>query len=148
MIAADPSMTYNQAMDTWMNVMTALAAIACGAVSLWRPLDELRCRGKNYICCKAQLTRVEKLGRCGMCSVYCYVNDQGQQQEYRDLRGAVLDGEGGTALYARPDVTLYVDRDTGSVVLRGERNGSTAFRLVFGLACLLFGLALLLYGLF
>lgn len=130
-----------------MYVLAALAAIACGAVFLRLPLDELRYRGKKYICCKAQLARVERLGRCGMCGVYHYVDGQGKQREYRDLHGAVLDGEGGTALFARPDVTLYVARDTGRVALRGQWNGSAAFMLVLGLACVLFGLALLLYGL-
>ena len=131
-----------------MFVLAAMAAMACGLTFLRFPLDELRYRGKNYICCKAQLARVEKLGRCGMCGVYRYVDGQGQQREYRDLHGAVLDGEGGAALYARPDVTLYVARDTGRVTQRGQRHGSAGFMLVLGFGCILSGLALLLYGLF
>lgn len=132
-------------MDAWMYVLAALTAIACGMVFLRFPLKKLCHREKAYICCKAQLARVEKLGHCGMCSVYFYVDGQGRQREYRDLQGAALDGK---ALYAQPDVTLYVARDTGKATRQIQRDGSAAFMLVFGLGWVLFGLALLLRGLF
>ncbi|MGN0983032.1 MAG: hypothetical protein ACI4O0_09095 [Candidatus Limivicinus sp.] len=111
-------MTYSQAMNMYVYVLAALTAIACGSAFLRFHLRKLRHQEKNYICCQAQLARVEKLGRCGMCGVYLYVDGQGQQREYRDLHGTVLDGEGGASLYARPEVTLYVARDSGRVVLR------------------------------
>ena len=124
-----------------MYVLAALTAIACGAVFLQFSLEKLRRREKAYICCKAQLARVEKLGRCGMCGVYLYMDGQGQQWEYRDLHGAALNE---TALCAQPVVTLYVARDTGKTMRQMPRNGSAGFMLFFGLGCVLLGLILLL----
>ena len=132
-------------MDTWMYGLAALAALACGVAFLRSPLKQLCRREKAYICCKAQLARVEKLGRCGMCGVYLYVDGQGQQREYRDLHGTALNG---TVLCAQPDVTLYVARDTGRATRQARRNGSAVFMLALGLCCVLFAMALLLYGLF
>ena len=128
-----------------MYVLAALTAIACGAFFLQFSLEKLCRRGKAYICCKAQLARVEKLGRCGMCGVYLYVDGQGRQREYRDLHGTALNG---TALCAQPDVTLYVARDTGRATRQARRNGPAVFKLALGLCCVLFAMALLLYGLF
>ena len=124
-----------------MYVLAALTAIACGAFFLQFSLEKLCRRGKAYICCKAQLARVEKLGRCGMCGVYLYVDGQGQQREYRDLHGAALNE---TALCAQPVVTLYIARDTGKSMRQMPRNGSAGFMLFFGLGCVLLGLILLL----
>ena len=132
-------------MDAWMYVLAALTAIACGAFFLQFALEKLRRRQNAYICCKAQLARVEKLGRCGMCGVYLYVDGQGRQREYRDLHGTALNG---TALCAQPDVTLYVARDTGRATRQARRNGSAVFMLALGLCCVLFAMALLLYSLF
>ena len=131
-------------MNAWMYVLAALTAIACGAFFLQFSLEKLCRRGKAYICCKAQLARVEKLGRCGMCGVYLYVDGQGQQREYRDLHGAALNE---TALCARPVVTLYVARDTGKTMRQIPRDASANFMLFFGLGCILLGLALPLLGL-
>ena len=131
-------------MDAWIYVLAALTAIACGAVFLHFSLEKLRRREKAYISCKAQLARVEKLGRCGMCGVYLFVYGQGQQREYRDLQGAALNG---TALCARPVVTLYVARDTGKTMRQIPRDASANFMLFFGLGCVLLGLALPLLGL-
>ena len=128
-----------------MYVLAALTAIACGAFFLQFSLEKLCRRGKAYICCKAQLARVEKLGRCGMCGVYLYVDGPGRQREYRDLHGTALNG---TALCAQPDVTLYVARDTGRATRQARRNGPAVFMLALGLCCVLFAMALLLYGLF
>ena len=128
-----------------MYVLAALTAIASGAFFLQFSLEKLCRRGKAYICCKAQLARVEKLGRCGMCGVYLYVDGQGRQREYRDLHGTALNG---TALCAQPDVTLYVARDTGRATRQARRNGPAVFMLALGLYCVLFAMALLLYGLF
>ena len=122
-----------------MYVLAALTAIACGAFFLKFSLEKLRRREKAYICCKAQLARVEKLGRCGMCGVYLYVDGQGQQREYRDLHGAALNE---TALCARSVVTLYVARDTGKTMRQIPRDASANFMLFFGLGCVLLGLAL------
>ena len=124
-----------------MYVLAALTAIACGAFFLQFALEKLRHKEKAYICCKAQLARVEKLGRCGMCGVYLYMDGQGQQREYRDLHGAALNE---TALCAQPVVTLYVARDTGKSMRQMPRNGSAGFMLFFGLGCVLLGLILLL----
>ena len=124
--------------------MAALAAIACGAFFLQFAQEKLCRRQKAYICCKAQLARVEKLGRCGMCGVYLYVDGQGRQREYRDLHGTALNG---TALCAQPDVTLYVARDTGRATRQIKRDASADFMLFFGLGCVLLGLALPLLGL-
>ena len=124
--------------------LAALAAIACGAFFLQFAQEKLCRRQKAYICCKAQLARVEKLGRCGMCGVYLYVDGQGRQREYRDLHGTALNG---TALCAQPDVTLYVARDTGRATRQARRNGSAVFMLALGLCCVLLGLALPLLGL-
>lgn len=124
-----------------MYVLAALTAIACGAFFLKFSLEKLRRREKAYICCKAQLARVEKLGRCGMCGVYLYMDGQGQQREYRDFHGAALNE---TALCAQPVVTLYVARDTGKTMRQMPRNGSAGFMLFFGLGCVLLGLILLL----
>ena len=124
-----------------MYVLAALTAIACGAFFLQFSLEKLRRREKAYICCKAQLARVEKLGRCGMCGVYLYMDGQGQQREFRDLHGAALNE---TALCAQPVVTLYVARDTGKSMRQMPRNGSAGFMLFFGLGCVLLGLILLL----
>ena len=121
--------------------LAALAALACGVAFLRSPLKQLCRREKAYICCKAQLARVEKLGRCGMCGVYLYVDGQGQQREYRDLHGAALNE---TALCAQPVVTLYVARDTGKTMRQMPRNGSAGFMLFFGLGCVLLGMILLL----
>ena len=131
-------------MDTWMYGLAALAALACGVAFLRSPLKQLCRREKAYICHKAQLARVEKLGRCGMCGVYLYVDGQGQQREYRDLHGAALNE---TALCARPVVTLYVARDTGKTMRQIPRDASANFMLFFGLGCVLLGLALPLLGL-
>ena len=131
-------------MDAWIYVLAALTAIACGAVFLHFSLEKLRRREKAYICCKAQLARVEKLGRCGMCGVYLYMDDQGQQREYRDLHGAALHG---TALCAQPVVTLYVARDTGKAIRQIPRDGPADLMLFFGFGCILLGLALPLLGL-
>ena len=128
-----------------MYVLAALTAIACGAFFLQFAQEKLRRRQKAYICCKAQLARVEKLGRCGMCGVYLFVDGQGQQREYRDLHGAALNE---TALCARPVVTLYVARDTGKIMRQIPREGSAGFMLVFGLGWVLFGLTLLLFGVY
>ena len=106
--------------------------------------EKLCRREKAYICCKAQLARVEKLGRCGMCGVYLYVDGQGRQREYRDLHGTALNG---TALCAQPDVTLYVARDTGRATRQIKRDASADFMLFFGLGCVLLGLALPLLAL-
>ena len=127
-----------------MVVLAALTAIACGAFFLQFSLEKLRRREKAYICCKAQLARVEKLGRCGMCGVYLYMDGQGQQREYRDLHGAALNE---TALCARPVVTLYVARDTGKIMRQIPRESSAGFMLFFGLGCVLLGVTLLLFGL-
>ena len=127
-----------------MYVLAALTAIACGAFFLQFSLEKLCRRGKAYICCKAQLARVEKLGRCGMCGVYLYVDGQGRQREYRDLHGAALNE---TALCAQPDVTLYVARDTGRATRQARRNGPAVFMLALGLGCVLLGLAVPLLGL-
>ena len=124
-----------------MYVLAALTAIACGAFFLQFAQEKLCRRQKAYICCKAQLARVEKLGRCGMCGVYLYVDGQGQQREYRDLHGTALNG---TALCAQPDVTLYVARNTGRATRQARRNGSAVFMLALGLCCVLLGLILLL----
>ena len=124
-----------------MYVLAALTAIACGAFFLQFSLEKLCRRGKAYICCKAQLARVEKLGRCGMCGVYLFVDGQGQQ---RDVHGAALNE---TALCARPVVTLYVARDTGKTMRQIPRDASANFMLFFGLSCVLLGLALPLLGL-
>ena len=124
--------------------LAALAALACGVAFLRSPLKQLCRREKAYICCKAQLARVEKLGRCGMCGVYLYVDGQGRQREYRDLHGTALNG---TALCARPVVTLYVARDTGKAMRQIPRDASANFMLFFGLGCVLLGLALPLLGL-
>ena len=134
-------------MDTWMFVLAALTALAGGAFFLWTPLRRLQYRGKNYICYKARLERVERLGYCGMCGVYRYVDSQGQQREYRDLHGAVLNGSGGAALAAPPDVRLYVARNTGRVTQQKQWDGPAIFMLVAGLGCVAFGLALLIYAL-
>ena len=131
-------------MDAWMVVLAALTAIVCGAIFLHFSLGKLRRREKAYICCKAQLARVEKLGRCGMCGVYLFVDDQGQQREYRDFQGAALDG---TALCAQPVMMLYVARDTGKATRQIKRDGSAGFMLLFGLGWVLLGLTLLLFGL-
>ena len=127
-----------------MYVLAALTAIACGVAFLRSPLKQLCRREEAYICCKAQLARVEKLGRCGMCGVYLYVDGQGRQREYRDLHGTALNG---TALCAQPDVTLYVARDTGRATRQIKRDASADFMLFFGLGCVLLGLALPLLGL-
>ena len=124
-----------------MYVLAALTAIACGAFFLQFAQEKLCRRQKAYICCKAQLARVEKLGRCGMCGVYLYVDGQGRQREYRDLHGTALNG---TALCAQPDVTLYVARNTGRATRQARRNGSAVFMLALGLCCVLLGLILLL----
>ena len=131
-------------MDAWMVVLAALTDIVCGAIFLHFSLEKLRRREKAYICCKAQLARVEKLGRCGMCGVYLYVDGQGQQREYRDLHGAALNE---TALCAQPVVTLYVARDTGKAMRQIPRESSAGFMLFFGLGCVLLGVTLLLFGL-
>ena len=128
-------------MNAWMYVLAALTAIASGAFFLQSAQEKLRRRQKAYICCKAQLARVEKLGRCGMCGVYLYVDGQGQQREYRDLHGAALNE---TALCAQPVVTLYVARDTGKSMRQMPRNGSAGFMLFFGFGCVLLGMILLL----
>ena len=124
-----------------MYVLAALTAIACGAFFLQFAQEKLCRRQKAYICCKAQLARVEKLGRCGMCGVYLYVDGQGRQREYRDLHGTALNG---TALCAQPDVTLYVARNTGRATRQARRNGSAVVMLALGLCCVLLGLILLL----
>ena len=129
-------------MDVWIGCSGSLGL---RHVFLRSPLKQLCRREKEYICCKAQLARVEKLGRCGMCGVYLYVDGQGRQREYRDLHGAALNE---TALCAQPDVTLYVARDTGRATQRIKRDGSADLMLFFGLGCVLFAMALLLYGLF
>ena len=131
-------------MDMWLYGLATLAALACGVVFLRSPLKQLCRREKAYICCKAQLARVEKLGRCGMCGVYLYVDGQGRQREYRDLHGTALNG---TALCAQPDVTLYVARDTGRATRQIKRDASADFMLFFDLGCVLLGLALPLLGL-
>ena len=131
-------------MDAWIYVLAALTAIACGTVFLQFSLEKLRRKEKAYICCKAQLARVEKLGRCGMCGVYLYMDGQGQQREYRDLQGAALNE---SSFCAQPVVTLYVARDTGKTMRQIPRDGSADLMLFFGLGCVLLGLALPLLGL-